>query len=983
MKDAFVMAKNEILGSPKIPPANRREEAEKFCLLPEDTDHNVPAFFQVPITVTQKKRFVPPVQFPPPPHVFVGRKVEQFHILRALQSSRLVRVSGATGVGKADLVKAVCSYANIRLHMVGFHDILWVPYQEEIRSGEPFCYFQDLLGLLSDFSPAYRFLDKAQTPIAKLVDYFQLRRTLLVMDAKGFSTTEGLGKLGLFLEEFIKVSTSSFVSPGYLTTVWDLAFTFSLLKFNVKGTQNVRVVVIHQLGDEITTTKMPTIEQHICVDPLSYDYTVQLFATLCPRLVGSGSEGIYSAKDLHALLAPPDERSSRITKRKELIFNMIGEGNPQSVHSVANDLTLRQYEELLLLGKQNDENPLQFEHLADLEERIVEVQKELSVAFSRSDGLAIFKLQLLRDSLEKQRGLYSRAAVERRQIELLDQISEAAQTRDFSRAQELQTNHDDLETQKQHLPTIHQLKTQFDEITFEIEHAASAREWIKAQRLQNELDRLEAAIRVETNEENANLVDADKQLMATRASLEARIMQLEVDYKEACDANDFKRARQIDTEANRLKDARSTKPAGVDLDRQVRKLMRDLEEAKVKRNIDRAETIFKRLEETMAKLKLEQDAESTLGVSVESDSINEKSQNGPISLPPSASSHSRPSDEGTVAQCGKISPLLSDPPGAVRLSNANDEKAVRRKPPPRMKSGDLVSDVSRRSSAMGRLSLRDRQEPPQTLGPSPGAFRIPGPGVKPNASIEPSQSAEVSVIWCWKETSADLSNYTNRPSIVYGDPKDGWIKYRRRYNTMLESAFQAEGQQRECVIDVSPHSYKVNFDTMTQTNIRTGYEREVRRFVEDAPPSSAEPGRVESYLPAVSVSALPNATEVANRVLEEQVVLEQMIVDTLRKHTVPAQQVMVKIEDSPDDDKYGSKRSDVTSSGSTSSDSTERGPPGIKQFFDNLRSKKQAALRNESESNISSDSSSSHKAPKRSKGKSKKKLFTNFRSKRK
>jgi hypothetical protein len=721
------------------------------------------------------------------------------------------------------------------------------------------------------------------------------------------------------------------------------------------------VIVIHQLGDEITTTKMPTIEQQIRVDPLSYDCTVKLFAVLCPRLVSSRSHGVSCASDLHALLVPSPERSNRMTKRMALIFKMIGEGNPLSIHNVARDMTRdmthRQYEELLLLGKQNDDNPLEFECIADLEERLFELQKEIAVAKSKGDPLAVFLLDSTRDGLEKQKELYSRAAVERRQKELLGQVFEAAQKRDFLRAQELQTIHDDLETQKQHLPTIHQLKIKFDEITFEIEHAVSAREWLKARRLQTELDRVEASIRLEMNAENASLLDADKELMATRASMEARIMQLELDYKEACAGNNFQQAREIDAESKSLQDARSTKPAAVDLARRVRKLEHDLEKAKVERNIDTAEMVFKRLEETRTKLKLEEDAETTLGVTVASDDVNnDKNQNGPISLPPSTRPNSGLPHQRMLVEPGEkvlagLSSLPSDPPGDVgartRLPNASDEKARERnernsvaalQPPRRTPAvprntepeiDDEQEEVTRRSSLRGR-----QREPSESLGPSPGAFRIPGPDGASNDEIEAMLPAEVSILWCWKETSADLSNYTNRPSITYGDPKDGWIKYRRRHNATLEAAFQVEGQKREYILEVSPHTYKVDFDTMTQTNVRTGYTRAVRRIVEDTVPAR-EHLRDESYLPAVVVSALPNATEVSNAVLDEQLVLEKMIVDTLRKHTVEAQQVVAQ----------GAAQGTVALSNnpydSDDEEESEDAPDlGIKKFFKKFRSKR-------------------------------------------
>jgi hypothetical protein len=652
-----------------------------------------------------------------------------------------------------------------------------------------------------------------------------------------------------------------------------------------------------------------------------------------------------------------------MTKRMALIFKMIGEGNPLSIHNVARDMTHRQYEELLLVGKQNDDNPLEFECIADLEERLRELQKEIVVAKSNGDPLAVFLLESTRDGLEKQKELYSRAAVERRQKELLGQIFEAAQKRDFLRAQELQTIHDDLETQKQHLPTIHRLKIKFDEITFEIEHAVSAREWLKAQRLQTELDRVEASIRLETNAENASLLDADKELMATRASMEAWIMQLELDYKEACAGNNFQQAREIDAESKSLQDARSTKPAAVDLAKRVRKLEHDLEKAKVERNIDTAEMVFKRLEETRTKLKLEEDAETTLGVTVASDNVNnDKNQNGPISLPPSTRPNSGLPHQGTLVEPGEkvlgaLSSLSSDPPGDVgartRLPNASGEKARERnernavlaaalQPPrrtpavPRNTEPEIDNEqeeVTRRSSLSGR-----QREPSESLGPSPGAFRIPGPDGASNDEIEPMLPAEVVIIWCWKETSADLSNYTNRPSITYGDPKDGWIKYRRRHNATLEAAFQVEGQKRECVLEMSPHGYKVDFDTMTQTNVRTGYTRAVRRIVEDTVPAR-EHLRDESYLPAIVVSALPNATEVANTVLEEQSVLEKMIVDTLRKHTVEAQQVVAQGA------AQGAAQGTIALSnnpyGSDDEDESEDAPGlGIKKFFKKFRSKR-------------------------------------------
>ncbi|CAJ1931381.1 unnamed protein product [Cylindrotheca closterium] len=79
-------------------------------------------------------------------------------------------------------------------------------------------------------------------------------------------------------------------------------------------------------------------------------------------------------------------------------------------------------------------------------------------------------------------------------------------------------------------------------------------------------------------------------------------------------------------------------------------------------------------------------------------------------------------------------------------------------------------------------------------------------------------------VWCWQETQGHMGKHS--ASAIYGNPSDCWIKYDDKANSILESAYQANGSNGE----ISPSDgYMVNFTTMKQTKIATGFVRTVRR----------------------------------------------------------------------------------------------------------------------------------------------------------
>ncbi|KAG7343143.1 glycine-rich domain containing protein [Nitzschia inconspicua] len=104
-------------------------------------------------------------------------------------------------------------------------------------------------------------------------------------------------------------------------------------------------------------------------------------------------------------------------------------------------------------------------------------------------------------------------------------------------------------------------------------------------------------------------------------------------------------------------------------------------------------------------------------------------------------------------------------------------------------------------------------------------------GVQGASSTTPSAESinakSMDVIWCWRETPAQMNKHSG-PEI-FGHPKDCWICYSSHDNASLEAAYQQYGTNHQVIIGNG--KYKVDFSTMKQSNVKTGFEREVKRFV--------------------------------------------------------------------------------------------------------------------------------------------------------
>ncbi|KAL3906220.1 MAG: hypothetical protein SGILL_009358, partial [Bacillariaceae sp.] len=122
---------------------------------------------------------------------------------------------------------------------------------------------------------------------------------------------------------------------------------------------------------------------------------------------------------------------------------------------------------------------------------------------------------------------------------------------------------------------------------------------------------------------------------------------------------------------------------------------------------------------------------------------------------------------------------------------------------------------------------------------------------------------DMAIIWCWKETKSQMSLHT--AFEIVGDPSKCWIRYSSHDNETLEAAFQQSGGNQTVIIGNG--AYKVNFSTMQQTKVKTGFERKVKRFVQTSGADGVTT-TVGTSTVATAPSSKSNAVPLATPVVE-------------------------------------------------------------------------------------------------------------------
>ncbi|KAL3935856.1 MAG: hypothetical protein SGBAC_008711 [Bacillariaceae sp.] len=591
VQEAFDIAKDAILVDPKIPEEHRSLEEEKYCLLGR-ADHDVPVFFQRNISVVSQSARRPPEGFTLPPKDLIGRSIDQYRILKKLQHARLTCVHGPSGMGKTSLVKAVCQYVHYRLNMMDFSDIQWIgtsPTDRLISRSEE-SLLQPLFDLIhsSTLAPS-NFLKQACEPFLHLVETFKDRKTLLVVDAKHIVDQQAVRKLGIFLDEFIK------------------------------ATWHVKVIVIYDDEDSIEACRLSVEHQSYAVGPLSFEWSARLFSRLCPeKLLHENHYGIGTSQHLCEMLlqSSPSEHniSTTVTPRIQMLWGMLGGGDPRHTVDVAKVFTRQQYLDLLTLSANKDDIDLTLEKLLQMDSKIDEIEKRREIYERRSDEQNIAACRRMLNELERQREVYSRANLERRQEKLHTEYEAARKDERFGEAQELNHKQEQLALIIEQVPTLIWLEKRREEVEFEFK-LAKHKDNLQAGHLHRELKRTIAAIAAERNSLGAT------DIPVSRASLEARILQLEAEKKTAVTCCDFAKAVELKPEIYRLKQMQGIVPSAEELRKRITSLDSSLQKAVDEEDYNSAETLFNRLEEIRAKLRAEEEAEKSYGIQVASDII--------------------------------------------------------------------------------------------------------------------------------------------------------------------------------------------------------------------------------------------------------------------------------------------------------------------------------------------------------------------------
>ena len=391
-------------------------EMNKFVLLPEDADHDVPIFFTEPAEPSSSAfhASLPPqstgLPLSPHPRPFVGRELDMYRVLQALKSeSRLVRVTGPLGIGKCCLVQAVCHYIKNRSRSYSsLGDIYWLPSGQGIPSDGLLSCFAGLFEMFDFPGPSWSFTEDDEYKVYRrqILDVLHLKRALIVIDARSILLSEGLYKLCLFLEDLFQ------------------------------GTEHVKIIVIRELAFDLTS---PTVRRFSCIEtdieipPLDFESTVALFGKLCRHVAERVCPEVSNPRELSNLLVPADQGhlnilSTGYSKRSGDILKLVGEGHPEQVHRAAKDMTTSQYEKLVAIGKKKE----------------IRVQK------------STFK---------------SRAKLEEYLSELAEEVSRAVREKNFHLAEEFNEKFDEMERLREELPDLQELQYTSNSLSQDLDRA--------------------------------------------------------------------------------------------------------------------------------------------------------------------------------------------------------------------------------------------------------------------------------------------------------------------------------------------------------------------------------------------------------------------------------------------------------------------------------------------------------------------------------
>jgi hypothetical protein len=314
---AFREACDAVKNSTHLSYTDGRQEVGKYRLLPEDGNHNVVLFRKngkkVPALSIPTNRILPA-----PPPVFVGRQKDVYQLLLDLETARLIRITGAVGIGAATIVKSACQYMVQRREHFS-HEIVWLPP----RLGQ-------IDGLTSLSLRVFESVVNLEVPIEDdllaLVNILKKRKVLIVCDMREWDSKDVFDGIMDLLDEIFDV------------------------------TDETQAVILHEaidMGNSAVQLSSSYVEKVVHVKPLGYTSTVSLFGLLCPHVAKRTAPSIASVDDFKKLLVPAAGYAGSANLKMTIvnIYNLLGSGNASRMLELAQSMTSEEYESLVQVGK--------------------------------------------------------------------------------------------------------------------------------------------------------------------------------------------------------------------------------------------------------------------------------------------------------------------------------------------------------------------------------------------------------------------------------------------------------------------------------------------------------------------------------------------------------------------------------------------------------------------------------------------------------
>lgn len=333
LKDSFEIGKHAVLSSATVPkPA---EEMEKFMLLPEDGNHDVPIFNaeEVPEwplsqkngTINSSRREVND-SLPAPPQGFLGRETDMYHVLNLVLDRRFVNIVGPTGMGRSSLAAALCHYIDDRKSTLLFDDIYFVKSMLK----------RPAVGKSSPIITLHKLVSAGETHVmSEDADLDEIIQQILV----SLKHTKSL-------LVFDKIETLDGT-----TEAQDFHFFLGQI---FEQTKDVHVLVTSHKS--IGLSPLLSVGESVYeLGPLNFRNTVKFFAFHCPHLHSSRErKELVEQLASHTIMNRLTENDKDLAKVK----SMLGGGVPSSIFAAAYEMTAEEFEEFKQVGedKGNDEN---------------------------------------------------------------------------------------------------------------------------------------------------------------------------------------------------------------------------------------------------------------------------------------------------------------------------------------------------------------------------------------------------------------------------------------------------------------------------------------------------------------------------------------------------------------------------------------------------------------------------------------------------